>query len=198
MSEYKINHIGRNFSAVRQHDSWVLAEGSYFGGVFNGFNDGTPEGLLAFNALHKEAQKIFDISPSVESMASWQPDLANASGPASPAPIPDALEVDEMVGHLIRMRNEYQTIPRWEIEEIADHAASLLQRSSGQWISVSERLPEENGRLWAVLTDTVNLGAGTGYYPIYEYYHFDNGWATDERITYWLDVILPPLPAWKP
>jgi hypothetical protein len=86
--------------------------------------------------------------------------------------------------------------PARSLDDDLDEAAALLeQRSGGQWISVSERLPDEDGRLWAVLSDTVNLGIVTGYYPLCEYYHFNDGWATDERITHWLDVKLPPLPA---
>jgi uncharacterized protein DUF551 len=63
------------------------------------------------------------------------------------------------------------------------------------WISVEERLPDEDGRLWAILTDKMSNGKVIGYYPLYEYYHFDNGWATDDRVTHWLDVKLPTLPA---
>lgn len=64
-----------------------------------------------------------------------------------------------------------------------------------RWIPCSERTPDVDGRLWAVLSDTVNCGNVTGYYPLYEYYHFDNGWATDERITHWLEVKLPAMPS---
>jgi hypothetical protein len=62
------------------------------------------------------------------------------------------------------------------------------------WVSPTDRQPDVDGRLWAILTERREYGKLTGYVPLFEYYHFDNGWATDDRILFWLDSPLHPLP----
>jgi hypothetical protein len=78
------------------------------------------------------------------------------------------------------------------IDSLCDLALSALD---AQWVSVNDRLPDEDGRLWIALAEKVTNGKVVGYYPIHEFYHFHEGWATDETIVYWLNIALPPLPA---
>lgn len=62
------------------------------------------------------------------------------------------------------------------------------------WVPASERLPDKDGRLWAILTESRSNGKPGPWIPGFEYYHFIDGWATDQYVRYWLDAELHPLP----
>ena len=74
------------------------------------------------------------------------------------------------------------------------YKAMLSAAPPAGWVSVKDRLPDEDGRLWAILIDE-SIGGHVPLTPAYEYYHFHEGWATDEEVLYWLDYRLPPLPS---
>lgn len=94
---------------------------------------------------------------------------------------------------------ERRRADRRQEEELAgrcDKAAMLSAPPAATgWVSVKDRLPDEDGKLWAILTPERRNGVVTGYERLYEYYHFHEGWATDEEVTHWLDYRLPPLPS---
>lgn len=95
-------------------------------------------------------------------------------------------------------------IPQWyegvTHEQMLDEAFAQIRLleaavpASPGWVACSERLPEKDGRLWAILVDET-IGGHGALTPLYEFYHFDNGWATDDKVTHWLDYELPSLPA---
>ena len=71
---------------------------------------------------------------------------------------------------------------------------SSVSAITARWVPCSERQPDKDGRLWAILTERREQGKHTGYIPLFEYYNFIDGWATDDHVTHWLDADLHPLP----
>ena len=63
------------------------------------------------------------------------------------------------------------------------------------WVSPTDRNPDLDGRLWVILVERREQGKRTGFIPMFEYYHFIDGWATDDTVLFWLDSPLHPLPS---
>lgn len=80
------------------------------------------------------------------------------------------------------------------VEKLESTTRSESKECAPRWVPCIERTPEQDHYLWAVLTESVRDGRVTGYIPTFEYYHHLEGWATDEKITHWLDLLLPKLP----
>jgi hypothetical protein len=82
------------------------------------------------------------------------------------------------------MTRLYSLAFEWEVQS----------EKKSHWVPTTERHPDKDGRLWAILVERREDGKHTGYIPLYEYYHFIDGWATDDHVTHWLDADLHPLP----
>lgn len=74
-------------------------------------------------------------------------------------------------------------------------APSETASTQPKWVSPTDRQPDLDGRLWVILTERRENGKRVGFVPAFEYYHFMDGWATDETILFWLDSPLHPLPS---
>ena len=56
------------------------------------------------------------------------------------------------------------------------------------WIPVGERLPDVDHNLWLVVVTN-----DAGYQRVtVEFYHFHEGWATDENVTHWMPLKTAP------
>lgn len=105
-------------------------------------------------------------------------------------------------GSLIPMQNCLSSADLCFIVEMRRHWPDISRAlrsetaaTAPKWVSPTNRQPDVDGRLWAVLTERRENGKRTGFVPTFEYYHFINGWATDDTILFWLDSPLHPLPS---
>jgi hypothetical protein len=74
--------------------------------------------------------------------------------------------------------------------DVADAIRALPAREPvTEWIPVSERLPDRDHNLWLVVVTNKH---GYGRVTV-EFYHFHEGWATDENVTHWMPIPEPPL-----
>lgn len=72
-------------------------------------------------------------------------------------------------------------------------SSTLVTEPQQSWIPVSERLPDVDGVRWMIWAID-NYGVP---YLASEYYHFHEGWATDEHVTHWMPLPTPPAQSGK-
>jgi len=72
--------------------------------------------------------------------------------------------------------------------ELGEQVVAAEARAGEGWIPVSERLPDVDGIRWMIwVIDNYRMP-----YLASEYYHFHEGWATDEEVTHWMSLPAPP------
>lgn len=109
------------------------------------------------------------------------------------------ISVKEMAGHsgpgLYAYFSEYpeEGVEKLDAERGVEvewlKVAPASATSPSNWVPVSKN-PDLDGLLWPIAVK-LHAEGRVLYKADFEYYHFDNGWATDEEVVAWLPVPVP-------